>query len=114
MTLEAYADGLFYFQKSGIPLVKGEPRIVDVPKDIIMVANDGKDVQELKSFPIKSYVAVRGGARGSLGINRLITTLYNKKYLFISHIPDYVFKTISDNPDLYITVGSCIPTVCPE
>ncbi len=92
MTLEAYADGLFYFQKSGIPLVKGEPRIVDVPKDIVMVSNDGKDLKELKSFPTKSFVAVRGGARGSIGINRLITTLYNKKYLFISHIPDYQVK----------------------
>ncbi len=92
MTLEAYSEGLFYFQKSGIPLVKGEPRIVDVPKDIVMVSNDGKDMQKLKSFPTKSYVAVRGGARGSLGINRLITTLYNKKYLFISHIPDYQVK----------------------
>lgn len=92
MTLEAYADGLFYFQKSGIPLVKGEPRIVDVPKNIVMVSNDGKDLKELKSFPIKSYVAVRGGARGSLDINFLITAQYNKKYLFISHIPDYQVK----------------------
>ncbi|MFX0198930.1 MAG: 6-bladed beta-propeller [Candidatus Hodarchaeota archaeon] len=92
MTLEAYSNNLFYFQKSGIPLVKGEPRIVDVPKNIIMVSNDGKDMQEFQSFPTKSYVAARGGARGSLGINRLITTLFNKKYLFISHIPDYQVK----------------------
>lgn len=92
MTLEAYSDDLFYFQKGGIPLVKGEPRIVDVPKNIVMVSNGGKDMQELKSFPTKSYVAAQGGTRGSLGINRLITTLYNKKYLFISHIPDYQVK----------------------
>jgi len=92
MTLEAYADGLFYFQKSGIPLVKGEPRIVDTPEAIVMVSNDGKDMQELKSFPTKSFIAVRGGARGSIGINLLITAQYNKKYLFISHIPDYQVK----------------------
>lgn len=92
MTLEAYAEGRFYFQKSGIPLVKGEPKIVDVPKDIVMVSSDGKDMRELQSFPTKSFVAARGGARGSLGINRLITAQYNKKLLFVSHIPDYQVK----------------------
>ncbi len=92
MTLEAYSDGLFYFKKHGIPLVKGEPRIVDVPKNIVIVSNDGKDIQELKSFPTKSFVAVRGGSRGSISINWLITALYNKKYLFISHTPDYQVK----------------------
>jgi hypothetical protein len=92
MTLEAYADGLFYFQKHGIPLVKGEPRIVDIPETIIAVSNEGRDMKELRSFSIKSYVARQGGARGAISINELVTVQYNKKYLFVSHTPDYLVK----------------------
>ena len=92
MTLVAYADGTFYFHKHGIPLVKGEPRIVDIPETIIAVSNEGKDMNELRSFPIKSYVARQGGARWAISINELITVLYEKKYLYVSHTPDYLVK----------------------
>ncbi len=92
MTLEACANGLFYFHKHGIPLVKGEPRIVDIPETIFAVSNEGKDMKELRSFPKKSYVASQGGARGAISINELITVPYEKKYLFVSHTPDYLVK----------------------
>ena len=104
MTLIAYADGRFYFQKYGIPLVKGEPKIVDVPQALVLVSDDGKNMQGLQSFQTKSYVAVRGGARGSIGINMLITAQYDSRLLFVSHIPDYQVKLfdLEDNNVLRI------------
>ncbi len=92
MTLITFINGKCYFQKSGIPFVKGQPKIVDVPNIIIAVSNDGNETQELQSFPTKSFVALKGGARGSIEINPLITTPDNKKFLFVSHTPEYQVK----------------------
>lgn len=81
----------YYFSKTEIPLIKGEPRIVDCPHQIFSLREEDK-VNKLTSFPTKNFVAVFKGARGSLGINRLIVTPYKKKFLFISHTPEYLIK----------------------
>jgi hypothetical protein len=92
MALITFINGKCIFQKGGIPVVKGQPKIVDVPNIIIAVSNDGSETQELQSFPTKSFVALKGGARGSIEINSLITAPYGKKFLFISHTPEYQVK----------------------
>ncbi len=93
MILIAHIDGMFYLHRNeGIPVVKGQPRIIDFPKMIVAVSDEGKSVKDLQPFPIKRFVAVQGGSRGSIDINSLIAAQYNKKYLFISHTPEYQVK----------------------
>jgi len=87
-----FCQNTYYFIQSEIPLIKGEPSIVDYPQDLISLSGDGGEMKNLISFPIKSFVAVVGGARGSLSINRLIAIPYKEKYLFISHTPEYLLK----------------------
>ncbi|MFW6140065.1 MAG: 6-bladed beta-propeller [Acidobacteriota bacterium] len=87
-----YSDELYYYFKSSIPRVKGKPRVVDHPRNLVVYSQKKKKLRELSSFPIKSFVAVSGGgAMGSIPINRLIAVPY-KNFLFISHTPEYSIK----------------------
>jgi hypothetical protein len=87
-----FCQNTYYFIQSEIPFVKGEPSIVDYPQNLISLSGEGGEIKNLISFPIKSFVAVVGGSRGSLAINRLIAVPYKEKYLFVSHTPEYVLK----------------------
>jgi hypothetical protein len=87
-----FCRNTYYFTQSEIPLVKGEPSIVDYPQNLISLSGEGGEIKNLISFPIKSFVAVVGGSRGSLAINRLIAVPYREKHLFISHTPEYLMK----------------------
>jgi hypothetical protein len=81
----------YYFFKSEIPLIKGKPRVVDYPQDLVSYSPEKKELRDLSSFPIKSFVAVSGRSKGSIGINHLIVVPY-KSLLYISHTPEYLIK----------------------
>jgi len=81
----------YYFFKSEIPLIKGKPRVVDYPQNLVSYSPEKKQLQDLSSFPTRSFVAVSGRSRGSIPINRLITAPY-KNFLFISHTSEYLVE----------------------
>jgi len=45
-----FYNDIYYFVKSEIPIVKGEPSIVDYPQNLISVSHDGEETKNLISF----------------------------------------------------------------
>jgi len=87
-----YMNDAYYFLKSKMPIVKGEPRVVDYPNNLIVYSPEKKELRELSVFATKSFVVTSaGGGGGAIEINRLIAVPYTN-LLFISHTSEYLIK----------------------
>lgn len=86
-----YMNDEYYFLKSKMPVVKGKPRVVDYPNNLVVYSPEKKELRKLSMFATKSFVVTSGGGGGSIRINRLIAVPH-KNFLFISHTPEYLIK----------------------
>ncbi len=82
----------FYFYASGLPLVKGKPKFVDVDYTIFEFSQDGFHHQKLISFPVIEYAMSEGQMRNSYVISEFKARVYRDKYLLITHTPNYLVK----------------------
>jgi hypothetical protein len=78
-------DSTYYFWKSEFPAKAEKPTIVDIPQVLVAVDQDGKTIEDLVSFPIKSYML--GGA--FVQYSTLKSVPHKNRYLFISHSREY-------------------------
>jgi hypothetical protein len=75
------------------PVVKGEPRTIDLPQNIIALTQDAEDIKNLISFPTKAFVITSGkGGGGMFPLSNLIAVPYQKKYLVVTHTQEYLIK----------------------
>lgn len=81
-------DGTYYFWKFEFPAREGKPTIVDIPQVLVAVDQKGKEIEDLVSFPIKSYVM--GGAM--VQYSTLKSVPYKNRFIFISHTREYSVK----------------------
>jgi hypothetical protein len=83
----------YYFVGFDFPVVKGEPKAVDMPENILALTQDAEEVKNLISFPTKAFVIPgSGGGGGLFPLSSLITVPYQKKYLFVMHTQEYLVK----------------------
>lgn len=81
-------DDTFYFFASDIPSSEGKTMIMNVPQTLITLDQLGKKEKEITSFNTKVFRA--GGAWADM--SSLISVLFKKRYLFISHTREYLVK----------------------
>lgn len=85
-------DDKYYFLSSERPLVK-KTSVIDIHQKIIVVAQEGKEIKEMTTFPTKGYIAVgKQGSRTFYDISSVIAIPFQKRFLFISHTPEYLLK----------------------
>jgi hypothetical protein len=82
----------YYFLSSDRPFVE-KTSIVDINQKLVSVAQEGKEIKEITSFPTKGYIAIgtRGG-RVFYEISSVIAVPFMKKFLFVSHTQEYLVK----------------------
>lgn len=81
-------DSTYYFWKFEFPARAGKPTSVDIPQVLVAVDQNGKTIEDLVSYPIKSYMM--GGALVQYSTLRSIP--YKNRYLFIAHTREYSVK----------------------
>lgn len=86
-----YGD-TYYFFGHRIPSTEGKPSVIDVPYDLIAVAEEGQEIEKLISFPVQCFAISSGGGGVMDSIAELTTIPYRGKYLVISHTQDYQLK----------------------
>ena len=85
-----FYDDVYYFFNFDFPRFQGEDKIIDVPQNLMAISNDGKDVENPISFPVKKFVVA--GGRGIMNIANFTAVPYQQKFLFISHTQEYLVK----------------------
>ena len=88
LRLQLVVDGTYYFWTSRFPGRTGKPTSVEIPHILVAVDQNGKAIEDLVSFPIKSFVM--GGAL--LQHSTLRSVPYKNRYLFITHTREYSVK----------------------
>jgi len=90
----ACLNGVFYFESSEIPDLKGEPGVIDVPQAIVALTDGSGEPKPLASFQTKAFVVTSGGgsARGMISISFLGAVPYQKKFLVLFHTSEYLLK----------------------
>ena len=81
-------DNTYYFWKSEIPARAEKLKSVEIPQVLVAVDQNGKIIEGLVSFPIKSYML--GGAFVQYSTVRSVP--YKNRYLFISYTREYSVK----------------------
>ncbi|UCE41715.1 MAG: 6-bladed beta-propeller [Candidatus Aminicenantes bacterium] len=81
-------NSTYYFWKFEFPARTGKPTTVDIPQVLVAVDQDGKVIEDLVSFPIKSYVM--GGALVQYSTMRSVP--YKNRHIFITHTREYSVK----------------------
>ena len=92
----------YYFLSSDRPHVE-KTSIVDLHQKIRSVAQKGREIRELTSFPTKGYIAVgTQGGRIFYDISSVTAVPFMNKFLFVSHTQEYLVKLYDVEEDRVI------------
>ncbi|MGB7294737.1 MAG: hypothetical protein WBC70_04040 [Candidatus Aminicenantales bacterium] len=81
-------DGILHGFKTGQVDTEGRMEEVGIPHILLAISEDGTTKKELLSFPIQT-LSVGGAWVSTTG---LLSVPHLKRYLFVSHTPDYLVK----------------------
>lgn len=87
-----YDSNTYYFFQQGIPEIKQGAGIREVDHYLCTVTPDGKTIKKIHTFPVKKYIAVNGASWGTQDLGDVHYTIWDERYLFVSHTPEYNIK----------------------
>lgn len=90
--LLTYRNDKYYLITYGMPGIKGNSGFTESPYRIMEMSNDGKELKELASFPVKTFVVMVQGGRFNNPFCRFISRLGQGRFVVISHTSEYLVK----------------------
>lgn len=81
----------YYFFGSRIPSTGGKPEIVNVSHDLISVSGDGKEIENIISFPVEYFVISGEGSGAMASIAELVTVPFRDS-IAVCHTQNYLIK----------------------
>lgn len=87
-----YYDGRYYFLKPDWTKLEGHEKIVNVPRILLSLAEDGETLAHLTDFPCRYFFAQKGGERAIIEVDSLNVACLQGRYLVVSHTSDYLLK----------------------
>ncbi len=88
-----FLNGTFYFHCSQVPLIKGEPGMLEVSQTIAKLIEGAGEPKMLASFPTRACVVSDSGrAMGMISLSSLVAVPYRQKYLALFRTSEYLLK----------------------
>ena len=89
-----YDPNYYYFFESVHFIGDTDGKYIDEEQKLVRVSAEGKNPETIFTFLLKKYYAQNGGAFGTLDVAARISAVYDNRYLFLYHTPDYKIKRI--------------------